>query len=61
MKKILLYSFDGELFIYDYKNKQTKKNIKVKKFLKSHESNSFSNPPYLNKVIFNKDNIEKVI
>ena len=58
LKQVLLYSFDGEIFIYDYKNKQTKKNIKVKKYLNSEESNSFSNPPYLNKVIFNKDNNE---
>ena len=58
MKKVLLYSFNGEILIYDYKNKQTKKNIKVKKYLNREESNSFSNPPYLNKVIFNKDNNE---
>lgn len=58
MKKVLLYSFNGEILIYDYKNKQTKKNIKIKKYLNSEESNSFSNPPYLNKVIFNKDNNE---
>ena len=58
MKKVLLYSFDGEIFIYDYKTKQTKNNIQIKKYLDSNDTNSFSNPPYLNKVIVNKDNNE---
>ena len=58
MKKVLLYSFDGEIFLYDYKTKQTKKNIQIKKYLDNSESNSISNPPYLNKVILNKDNNE---
>ena len=58
MKKVLLYSFDGEIFLYDYKTKQTKNNIQIKKYLDSSETNSFSNPPYLNKVILNKDNNE---
>ena len=31
MKKVLSYSFNGEIFINGYKNKQTKKNIKIKK------------------------------
>ena len=57
-KKVLLYSFDGEIFIYDYKIKQTKNNIQIKKYLDSSETNSFSNPPYLNKVIVNNDNNE---
>ena len=58
LKKVLLYSFDGEIFIYDYKKKQTKNNIQIKKYLDSSETNSFSNPPYLNKVIVNNDNNE---
>ena len=58
MKKVLLYSFDGEIFLYDYKSKQTKNNIQIKKYLDTSEINSFSNPPYLNKVIINKDNNE---
>jgi hypothetical protein len=58
MKKILLYSFDGEIFLYDYKTKQTKNNIQIKKYLDNSEINSISNPPYLNKVILNKDNNE---
>jgi len=58
MKKVLLYSFDGEIFLYDYKTKQTKNNIQIKKYLENSESNSISNPPYLNKVILNKDNNE---
>ena len=58
LKKVLLYSFDGEIFIYDYKIKQTKNNIQIKKYLESSETNSFSNPPYLNKVIVNNDNNE---
>ena len=58
MKKVLLYSFDGEIFLYDYKTKQTKNNIQIKKYLDSSETNSFNNPPYLNKVILNKDNNE---
>ena len=58
MKKVLLYSFDGEIFLYDYKTKQTKNNIQIKKYLDNSESNSISNPPYLNKVILNKDNNE---
>ena len=58
MKKVLLYSFDGEIILYDHKTKQTKNNIQIKKYLDSSESNSFSNPPYLNKVILNKDNNE---
>ena len=58
LKKVLLYSFDGEIFLYDYKMKQTQSNIQIKKYLDSSETNSFSNPPYLNKVIFNKDNNE---
>ena len=60
MKKVLLYSFDGEIFLYDYKTKQTKNNIQIKKFLDNSEINSISNPPYLNKVILNKDNNEIV-
>jgi hypothetical protein len=58
MKKVLLYSFDGEIFLYDYKTKQTKNNIQIKKYLDNSETNSISNPPYLNKVILNKDNNE---
>ena len=58
MKNVLLYSFDGEIIIYDYKTKQTKNNIQIKKYLDSSETNTFSNPPYLNKVIINKDNNE---
>ncbi len=58
MKKVLLYSFDGEIFLYDYKTKQTKNNIQIKKYLDNSEINSISNPPYLNKVILNKDNNE---
>ena len=60
MKKVLLYSFDGEIFLYDYKTKQTKNNIQIKKYLDNSETNSISNPPYLNKVILNKDNNEIV-
>ena len=58
MKKVLLYSFDGEIFLYDYKTKQTKNNFQIKKYLENSETNSISNPPYLNKVILNKDNNE---
>ena len=58
MKKVLLYSFDGEIFLYDYKTKETKNNIQIKKYLENSETNSISNPPYLNKVILNKDNNE---
>jgi hypothetical protein len=58
MKKVLLYSFDGEIFLYDYKTKQTKNNIQIKKYLDTSEINSFSNPPYLNKIVINKDNNE---
>ena len=58
MKKVLLYSFDGEIFLYDHKTKQTKNNIQIKKYLENSETNSISNPPYLNKVILNKDNNE---
>ena len=58
MKKVLLYSFDGEIFLYDYNTKQTKNNIQIKKYLDNSEINSISNPPYLNKVILNKDNNE---
>ena len=58
MKKVLLYSFDGEIFIYDYKIKKTQNNIQIKKYLDKSEKNSFSNPPYLNKVIINNDNNE---
>ena len=60
MKNVLLYSFDGEIILYDYKNRQTKNNIQIKKYLKGGESNSFSNPPYLNKVIINNDNNELI-
>ena len=58
IKQVLLYSFDGEIFLYDYKNKQTSNNIQIKKYLDNAEINSISNPPYLNKVILNKDNNE---
>ena len=58
MKKVLLYSFDGEIFLYDYIKKETKNNIQIKKYLDNSETNSISNPPYLNKVILNKDNNE---
>ena len=58
IKKVLLYSFDGEIFLYDYKNKQTSNNIQIKKYLENADVNSISNPPYLNKVILNKDNNE---
>jgi hypothetical protein len=58
IKKVLLYSFDGEIFLYDYKNKQTSNNIQIKKYLDNAEINTISNPPYLNKVILNKDNNE---
>ena len=58
IKKVLLYSFDGEIFLYDYKNKQTTNNIQIKKYLDNADINSISNPPYLNKVILNKDNNE---
>ena len=57
-KQVLLYSFDGEIFLYDYKNKQTSNNIQIKKYLDNADINSISNPPYLNKVILNKDNNE---
>ena len=42
MKKVLLYSFDGEIFLYDYKTKQTKNNIQIKKYLENSETNSIS-------------------
>ena len=58
MKKVLLYSFDGEIFLYDHKKKETTNNIQIKKYLEDTETNSISNPPYLNKVIVNKDNNE---
>ena len=58
MKKVLLYSFDGEIFLYDHKTKETTNNIQIKKYLDDTETNSISNPPYLNKVIVNKDNNE---
>ena len=58
MKKVLLYSFDGEIFLYDHKTKETTNNIQIKKYLENTETNSISNPPYLNKVIVNKDNNE---
>ena len=58
IKQVLLYSFDGEIFLYDYKNKQTSNNIQIKKYLDNADINSISNPPYLNKVILNKDNNE---
>ena len=58
IKKVLLYSFDGEIFLYDYKTKQTSNNIQIKKYLDNADINSISNPPYLNKVILNKDNNE---
>jgi hypothetical protein len=58
MKKVLLYSFDGEIFLYDHKTKETINNIQIKKYLEDTETNSISNPPYLNKVIVNKDNNE---
>ena len=58
MKKVLLYSFDGEIFLYDHKTKETTNNIQIKKYLEDTETNSISNPPYLNKVIVNKDNNE---
>ena len=58
MKKVLLYSFDGEIFLYDYIKKETKNNIQIKKYLDNSETKSISNPPYLNKVILNKDNNE---
>ena len=58
MKNVLLYSFDGEIFLYDYKTKQTKNKIQIKNYLDSSETNSISNPPYLNKVVLNKDNDE---
>ena len=58
MKKVLLYSFDGEIFLYDHKTKETTNNIQIKKYLEDTETNSISNPPYLNKVIVNNDNNE---
>ena len=58
MKKVLLYSFDGEIFLYDHKTKETTNNIQIKKYLEDTETNSISNPPYLNKIIVNKDNNE---
>ena len=58
MKKVLLYSFDGEIFLYDHKTKETTNNIQIKKYLEDTETNSISNPPYLNKVIVNKNNNE---
>ena len=58
MKNVLLYSFDGEIFLYDYKTKQTKNKIQIKNYLDSSETNTISNPPYLNKVILNNDNDE---
>ena len=60
MKKVLLYSFDGEIFLYDHKTKETTNNIQIKKYLEDTETNSISNPPYLNKVIVNKDNNEVI-
>jgi hypothetical protein len=46
------------MFIYDYKTKQTHNKIQIKKYFDSSEINTISNPPYLNKVIVNKDNNE---
>ena len=58
MKNILLYSLDGEIIIYDYKTKQTQNILQIKEYFDSSETNTFSNPSYLNKVIINKDNNE---
>ena len=59
-KKVLLYSFDGEIILYDYKAKKSNSNIQIKNYLNNIETNNFSNPPYLNKVIVNKDNNEAI-
>lgn len=61
-KKVCLYSFDGEIMIYDYKNKCTEHSIQIKDVLdiNNESSNIISNPPFLNKIVCNKENNELI-
>jgi hypothetical protein len=55
-KKVILYSFDGEIIQYDYKTKETILSSSTEKYDSSlkKDYNNISNPPYLNKIIYNK-------
>jgi hypothetical protein len=59
-KKVILYSFDGEIIQYDYKTKETILSSSTEKYDSSlkKDYNNISNPPYLNKIIYNKNNNE---
>ena len=58
IKKCFIIFIWWRNIFYDYKTKQTKNKIQIKNYLDISETNSISNPPYLNKVILNKDNDE---
>jgi hypothetical protein len=59
-KKVILYSFDGEIIQYDYLKKETILSSSTEKYDSSlkKDYNNISNPPYLNKIIYNKNNNE---
>ena len=57
-KSIVLYSFDGECIIYNYNKKESLNSIQIKNTFddgidKDIESNYLSNPPFLNKIVYN--------
>ena len=50
-----MYSFNGEILIYDVLNKKTKTSKQIKNVFDNsevQEQGKISNPPYLNKVIY---------
>ena len=64
-KSVVLYSFDGECIIYNYNKKETLKTIQIKKTFENNidkdiESNYLSNPPFLNKIIYNPSKNELI-
>lgn len=56
-KHVILYSFEGEIVVYDYVNKKVKNTKQIKNSFddtSSRDNNgNVSNPPYLNKIIYN--------
>ena len=52
---VVMYSFNGEILIYDVVNKKTKTSKQIKNVFDNsevQEQGKISNPPYLNKVIY---------
>ena len=56
-KHVVLYSFEGEIVVYDYLNKKVKNTKQIKNSFDDNSScdcnGNVSNPPYLNKIIYN--------